>query len=395
MIYPLIPIFIKSVLGLGAQFLGIIEGIAETTNSILKLFSGYISDRVKKRKIFVLAGYAFSNIVRPLIGLVNSWGLLLLLRFSDRVGKGIRTSPRDAMIGDSAPENRRGFAFGFHRAMDHFGAVAGSLMASLILYAFLVDIRKVFLLSIIPGAVAVLLILFGVKELSRIKSTGRKDLNNINQTPGNKKSTFKDKHAGQNKQILNLRDFKNLGPKFAYFLSIIFTFMLGNSTDAFLLLRASDLGIKTALIPVLWAVHHVSKSAFSLLGGYISDKAGRKTMIISGWVVYCLTYLGFAFADNGYQIWILFVFYGLFFGFTEGVEKAFVCDLVPKENLGSAYGFYNLALGLAALPASIIFGFIWKAINFRVAFIVGASFSLISIIMLLFFKTSKGRIRSC
>ncbi|OFW55256.1 MAG: hypothetical protein A2163_00320 [Actinobacteria bacterium RBG_13_35_12] len=393
MIYPLIPVFINSVLGLGAAFIGIIEGIAETTNSLIKLFSGYFSDKFNKRKAFVIAGYTISNLLRPLIGIVSSWGGLLFLRFSDRVGKGIRTAPRDALIGDSSPAQRRGFAFGFHRSMDHLGAVAGSLVASLILYVFLLDIRKVFLLSIIPGIIAILIIIFGVKEVTR-KINGQKKGLDTNATKGGNSDTIKDGKI-EKKSILNFREFKTLGGRFSYFLSILVIFALGNSTDAFLLLRASDLGIKTAVIPLIWAVHHISKAIFSTLGGHISDKLGRKTMIICGWVVYFLTYFGFAFADVPYMIWVLFVFYGLFFGFTEGVEKAFVCDMVPKDNLGTAYGFYNLAIGLSALPASLIFGFVWKVFSFKAAFIMGACIAAVALIMLLFLKTGNFERKSC
>lgn len=392
MIYPLIPVFINSVLGLGAAFIGIIEGIAETTNSLIKLFSGYFSDKFNKRKAFVLAGYTISNLLRPLIGIVSSWGGLLFLRFSDRVGKGIRTAPRDALIGDSAPAQRRGFAFGFHRSMDHLGAVAGSLIASLILYVFLLDIRKVFLLSIIPGVIAILIVVFGVKEVTG-KINGQKKGLDTNAPKGGSSDTIKDGKI-EKKRILNFREFKALGGRFSYFLSILVIFALGNSTDAFLLLRASDLGIKTAAIPLLWAVHHISKAIFSTLGGHISDKLGRKTMIICGWVVYFLTYFGFAFADVPYMIWVLFVFYGLFFGFTEGVEKAFVCDMVPKDNLGTAYGFYNLAIGLSALPASLIFGFVWKVFSFKAAFIMGACIAAVALIMLLFLKTGNFKKKS-
>jgi len=393
MIYPLIPVFINSVLGLGAAFIGIIEGIAETTNSLIKLFSGYFSDKFNKRKAFVIAGYTISNLLRPLIGIVSSWGGLLFLRFSDRVGKGIRTAPRDALIGDCAPAQRRGFAFGFHRSMDHLGAVAGSLVASLILYVFLLDIRKVFLLSIIPGIIAILIIIFGVKEVTR-KINGQKKGLDTNATKGGNSDTIKDGKI-EKKSILNFREFKTLGGRFSYFLSILVIFALGNSTDAFLLLRASDLGIKTAVIPLIWAVHHISKAIFSTLGGHISDKLGRKTMIICGWVVYFLTYFGFAFADVPYMIWVLFVFYGLFFGFTEGVEKAFVCDMVPKDNLGTAYGFYNLAIGLSALPASLIFGFVWKVFSFKAAFIMGACIAAVALIMMLFLKTGNFERKSC
>ena len=385
MIYPLIPVFIKSVLGLGASFIGIIEGIAESFNSIIKLFSGWISDKAKKRKVFVLAGYALSNIIRPLIGIASSWGFLLGFRFADRVGKGIRTSPRDAMICDLAPEDRRGHAFGFQRAMDHAGAVIGPLIAGLLMSVFLLDIRKIFLLSYIPGAIVILLILFGVKEV-----TGSKLKNaSCNAAITIEKPALQSEELKKKEPVLNVQDFKKLGGRFNYFLIILIIFALGNSTDAFLLLRASDLGIKTAYIPILWAAFHASKVLFSIIGGNISDKVGRKILIITGWVVYFLTYFGFAFANKSWQIWALFLFYGLFFGLTEGVEKALVADMAGKENRGLAYGFYNLAIGISALPASLMFGFIWKAAGFKTAFIVGSSLALLAAIMLLFLKAPK------
>jgi MFS family permease len=385
MIYPLIPVFIKSVLGLGASFIGIIEGIAESVNSIIKLFSGWISDKAKKRKVFVLAGYALSNIIRPLIGIASSWGFLLGFRFADRIGKGIRTSPRDAMICDLAPEDRRGHAFGFQRAMDHAGAVIGPLIAGLLMSVFLLDIRKIFLLSYIPGAIVILLILFGVKEVT---SSKLKDVSCVAETP-REEALLQSGEAKKKEPVLNVKDFKKLGGRFNYFLIILIIFALGNSTDAFLLLRASDLGIKTAFIPILWAAFHASKVLFSIIGGTLSDKVGRKILIATGWVVYFLTYFGFAFANKSWQIWALFLFYGLFFGLTEGVEKALVADMVGKENRGLAYGFYNLAIGISALPASLVFGFIWKAAGFKAAFIMGSSLALLAAIMLLFLKAPK------
>jgi MFS family permease len=383
MIYPLIPSFIKSVLGLGPAFLGIMEGIAESTNSILKLFTGYFSDKIKKRKPFAVGGYALSNLSRPLIGLARSWGVLLFLRFSDRVGKGIRTSPRDAMIADFSPVNRRGFAFGFQRSMDHVGAVLGSMTASLLLYFFTVEIKTIFLISAVPGVIAVLIMIFGVRS-----TYGRDNL------VKNKAESLKKYSASKNgtdgkKGILKLSDFKKLGKRFNLYLVILVIFTLGNSTDAFLLLRASELGYQIAAIPLLWAILHMSKAVFCVLGGHLSDKIGRKIMILSGWFVYFLTYIGFAYFDKHYLIYILFIVYGLYFGLTEGVERALVADIVPEGNLGTAYGFYNLSLGIATLPASIIFGFIWKAYSFRAAFLTGALISIVASILLLFLRLGK------
>ena len=387
MIYPLIPSFIKSVLGLGPAFLGILEGIAESTNSILKLFTGYFSDKIKKRKPFAVGGYTLSNLLRPLIGFSGSWGMLIFLRFSDRVGKGIRTSPRDAMIADFSPPGRRGFAFGFQRGMDHTGAVLGSITASLLLYFFTVEIKTIFLLSVIPGIIAVLLIIFGVR------STYKRDDISKNVIGSPKKQLTTNGVSAGKKEILKFSDFKKLGKRFNLYLVILVIFTLGNSTDAFLLLRASDLGYQVAVIPLLWAVLHISKAVFCVLGGHLSDKIGRKVMILSGWFVYFLTYVGFAYFDKRYLIYILFVVYGLYFGLTEGVERALVADIVPGGSLGTAYGFYNLSLGIATLPASIIFGFIWEAYSFKAAFLTGALISMVASIMLLFLRLGKSNNR--
>ena len=398
MIYPLIPVFIKTVLGFGAEIIGVIEGIAESINSLLKLFSGWISDKAKKRKVFVLAGYSLSNLVRPLIGISSYWGMLLGFRLTDRVGKGIRSAPRDAMICDLAPENKRGLAFGIQRGMDHAGAVVGPLIASALITLFLLDLKTIFLFSYIPGIITVLLVIFGVKEikkddhvrleeLQKFQSsqyfTGRQDTRD--------KSIYPKEPYDKTKKplVLFFKDFKKLGGRFNYLLSIFVIFTLGNSTDAFLLLRASDLGIQLAYIPLLWSTLHVSKTLFSLLGGYLSDKTSRKTIIGLGWSVYILTYIGFAFADNMWQIWALFAFYGIFFGFTEGVEKALVGDMISKETRGLAYGYYNFAIGIAALPASIVFGLVWRLFSFRNAFIMGAAISIIAIIMLIFLRIPK------
>jgi len=383
MIYPLIPSFIKSVLGLGPAFLGILEGIAESTNSILKLFTGYFSDKIKKRKPFAVGGYTLSNLSRPLIGLARSWGVLLFLRFSDRVGKGIRTSPRDAMIAEFSPVSRRGFAFGFQRSMDHAGAVLGSMIASLLLYFFTVEIKTIFLISAVPGVIAVLLMIFGVRS-----TYGKNNLVKNEAELLKKYSASKNGTNGK-KGILKFSDFKKLGKKFNLYLVILVIFTLGNSADAFLLLRAVELGYQIAAIPLLWAILHISKAVFCVLGGHLSDKVGRKIMILSGWFVYFLTYAGFAFFDRHYLIYILFIVYGLYFGLTEGVERALVADIVPEDNLGTAYGFYNLSLGIATLPASIIFGFIWKEFSFRAAFLTGALISIAASIMLLFLKMGK------
>jgi MFS family permease len=363
MIYPLLPVFLTAVLGAGPAALGIIEGIAESTASLLKLYSGYLSDRVKRRKGWIVGGYAISNIIRPLIALAGSWSQVLALRFSDRVGKGLRTSPRDAVIADSTPAEFRGMAYGFHRAMDHGGAIIGPLLATGLLL-FLQDtpqenLKTVFLLSFIPGLLAVLLLLLGLKErpaeTSRAISAG----------------TFSFRSA-----------WTEMSPGFRKYLVIILLFTLGNSTDAFLLLRAQQLGVPIALLPTIWVALHVVKMGFSVPGGMLSDRIGRKQVIVAGWIVYALVYAGFAMAASQWHVWALFTVYGIYFGLTEGVEKALVADFAPAHLRGSAFGLYHLTVGIGALPASLLFGLVWQRLGPAAAFGMGAAIALLASVML-------------
>ena len=357
MIYPLLPVFLTSVLGAGPTALGVIEGIAESTASFLKLFSGYFSDRVRRRKGWVVAGYTISNIIRPLIAVAGSWLQVLALRFSDRLGKGLRTSPRDAMIADSTPLEFRGMAYGFHRAMDHGGAIVGPLLATGLLLLFHDRIATVFLLSFIPGTLAVLLLLAGLREREVVVQTGG---------------------SGFNVQSA----WAEMPADFRKYLAIILVFTLGNSTDAFLLLRAQALGVPITLLPAIWVALHVVKMAVSVPGGMLSDRLGRKTVIVAGWVVYALVYGGFAFADRNWHAWALFAVYGIYFGLTEGVEKALVADLAPAHLRGSAFGLYHLAVGFGALPASLLFGLVWERLGAAAAFGMGAGLALLSSVML-------------
>jgi len=359
MIYPLLPAFLTVVLGAGPMALGIIEGIAESTASLLKLYSGYLSDRVKRRKGWIVGGYALSNIIRPLIAFAASWTNVLILRFVDRVGKGIRTSPRDAMIADSTPLESRGKAYGFHRAMDHGGAIVGPLLATALLFLFHDNVKSIFLLSFIPGTLAVAILLIGVKE--------RTTPDQRPATPG----TF------------NFRSAWTEMPRgFHKYLIIILIFTLGNSSDAFLLLRAQTLGVPIALLPTIWVVLHIVKTGTSIPGGVISDKIGRKKVIVTGWIVYALVYAGFAFADSQWQAWALFAVYGIYFGLTEGVEKALVADFAPSHLRGSAFGLYHLVVGLGAFPASVAFGFVMKQYGAEAAFGMGAGLALLASVML-------------
>jgi len=358
MIYPLLPAFLTSVLGAGPAALGAIEGVAESTASFLKLYSGYVSDRMKRRKNWIVAGYSLSNIIRPLIAVAGSWVQVLVLRFSDRVGKGLRTSPRDALIADSTPPESRGAAFGFHRALDHGGAIVGPLLATGLLVVFHNSIPAIFLLSFIPGTLAVLLLIVGLREQEVVR-------------------------AGGDTRSFNIRSAWNEMPGgFRRYLLIILLFTLGNSSDAFLLVKAQALGVPLALLPTLWVVLHAVKMAFSVPGGVLSDRMGRKAVIVAGWVVYALVYAGFAAAGEQWHVWALFTVYGIYFGLTEGVEKALVADLAPAHLRGSAFGLYHLAVGLGAFPASLLFGLLWQAAGPAAAFGMGALLALLAGLLL-------------
>jgi MFS family permease len=362
MIYPLLPLFLMVVLKTGAASLGVIEGVAETTASLLKFFSGYWSDKYRRRKPIFASGYALSNAVRPLIGVAGSWWHVLLLRFSDRIGKGIRTAPRDALMADSAPESKRGLVFGFQRAMDNAGAIMGPLAAAIMLPLLHNDLRTLFYLSAIPGALAVIVVFFFVREVKPKKSPTR----------------------------LSIKDgLKGVDANYRYYLLVVLFFTLGNSSDAFLLLRASEAGISAAYIPVLWMVLHIVKAATGIPGGHISDKIGRKKVIISGWVVYAAIYVAFAFVTTSAGIWVLFGLYGIYFGLTEGAERALVADLVGEDRRGTAYGLFNLTVGIAALPSSIVFGVVWQYVGFEYAFAMGAGFALLASVMLLFVRPKR------
>jgi MFS family permease len=359
MIYPLLPVFLTSVLGAGPAALGIVEGIAESTASFLKLASGFISDRVHRRKNWVVGGYLLSNAARPLIGLAGSWPAVLVLRFFDRIGKGLRTSPRDALIAESTPPDYRGKAFGFHRAADHAGAVAGPLLATLFLDVFILNLKTVFLLSVIPGVITIGVLLAGVRETP----TGGR--------PSARPEPLRIRQA-----------WREMPGTLRHFVLVLFLFTLGNSTDTFLLLKAQQLGVTIGLLPVLWVVLHIVKMSSSVPGGVASDRWGRKHVIVTGWVVYALTYAGFMIADSVWAAWALFAVYGLYFGLTEGVEKALIADLAPAQLRGSAFGIYNLMIGIGALPASLLFGWVWQSYGSAAAFGMGAAFALAASLLL-------------
>ncbi len=363
MIYPLLPAFLTATLGASAAWVGIIEGAADATASLLKLASGWWSDKVKRRKPLIVAGYTIAAVLRPLVAVAGTAWQVLAIRVGDRMGKGIRGAPRDAMIADSVAASERGRAFGAQRAADHAGAFVGPLIAFVLLQWVGVSVRTVFLLAAIPGAVAVLVAVFGVKE--RQMGDGRWEKGDQTARPGTP--------AAIAATPLDAIGSAPLGASFWRYLAVLVLFTLGNSTDAFLLLKASELGVTAALLPILWAALHVVKSATSIPAGAWSDRVGRRTMIAAGWLWYALVYLGFALATETWHAWALFLAYGLFFGLTEGVERALVADLVPATRRGLAFGWYNGVIGAAVLPASVAFGLMWDWKGSAFAFSVGAA----------------------
>jgi MFS family permease len=376
-IYPLLPAFLALTLGASPLVVGIIEGFAESVAAFLKLFSGHWSDKFDSRKFPVFFGYSLSSLVRPILAFAGSWQQVLVVRLVDRAGKGIRGTPRDALLAASVAPEKRGLAFGFNRAADHLGAVLGPVIAFFLLSYFaedpahpsVRDYHQVFLFASIPVVLGLFVIAFLVKEEKREKLADEADI-----TPTK----------------LSLKEFDG---NFKRLLLVISLFTLSNSTDAFLLLRAEQAGIPVAVLPLLWMALHFSKVVFSLIGGDLSDKFGRKRMIFSGWIVYALVYAGFAFVAAAWQAWALFIIYGVYFGLTEGVEKALVADLVKKEKKrGTAYGFYNLAISITVLPASVIFGFIWYKIGAEAAFLVSAFISVCAAALLLTIQTKREEI---
>ncbi len=373
-IYPLLPVFLSITLGASPGIVGLIEGAAESVSSLLKLFAGYFSDRRGKRKAFVVLGYSLASFARPLLAFATSWYQVLAIRLTDRVGKGIRSAPRDAMIADTVAVEERGLAFGFHRAMDHTGAVVGPLIGYLLVMWLAADrnspsaseFTKIFLLASIPAIAAVLVAVFLVRESPRQRKVREeKDV---------------ESEAIVKPPRLSLKGFDR---NFKVFLVLIALFTLSNSSDAFLLLRAQSAGVSVAMIPVLWAMLHVSKVLSSLVGGDLSDRLGRRRLIVSGWILYAAVYAGFAFVTNEISVWILFLIYGIYFGLAEGAEKALVADLVRPEQRGTAYGLYNLAFSITVLPASLLMGAVWSWWGPTPAFILAACLGASAAILLL------------
>jgi MFS family permease len=370
-IYPLLPVFLFVTLGASPAIVGLIEGAAESLASLLKLFSGYFSDRRGKRKVFVVIGYALANLARPLLAFATSWHQVLAIRLTDRVGKGIRSAPRDAMIADNVAPAERGLAFGFHRAMDHTGAVIGPLVCYLLVMLLAADrnsltksdFTKIFLLAAIPALAAVIVVSFFVRESYSAPAQPGAVLNSGPPQPVR----------------LSFRGFNG---NFKRFLAVLALFTLSNSSDAFLLLRAKDAGVSIALIPLLWAALHASKVLSSIFGGDLSDRLGRRRLIVSGWLLYAAVYAGFAFVTSVISVWILFLIYGIYFGLAEGAEKALVADLVRPEQRGTAFGLYNLAFGITVFPASLLMGALWSWRGPATAFLVSAALGTTAAVLL-------------
>lgn len=344
-IAPLLPLFLVGTLGASVQMVGVIEGAAEAVAALLKVASGWWSDRVSRRKPLIVLGYGLASLVRPMVAIAQTGAHVLAIRLTDRVGKGVRGAPRDALLAASVPAEQRGRAFGFHRAADHAGAVVGPLVALACLQWLGMPVRQVFWVAAVPGALAVMVALVLVKEEQPA----------VRAVPVRRPAE---------RVALPTRFWTGIAPM------VLFT--LGNSTDAFLLLRASQLGVSTALIPLLWVALHVVKSASSTPGGALSDRVGRRPLIVAGWLLYAAVYAGFAVAEAQWHAWALFAVYGAVFGLTEGSEKALVADLVPAAQRGTAFGWYHGLVGAAALPASVLFGYVWDHYSAGAAFTTGA-----------------------
>ena len=376
MVINILPLFLSNVLGVKTNIIGLIEGVAETTSSLLKMFSGWFSDKVGGRKWLAVAGYGISAFSKPFFYFANTWGLVAGARWADRVGKGIRTAPRDALVADSVQEEQRGLAFGFHRAADTAGAMLGLIIALLVTWLAQREsamlsastFRTIVIISIFPAALAVLALAIGVKE------------------------TIKKKQYDMPKFA-----FKSLGKPFMTFMMIVAIFDLGNSSDAFLVLRAQERGLNILGILGMLITFNLIYTLISTPAGALSDKIGRRRIIVVGWLIYAAIYLGFALARTGVHIWLLYAIYGLYYGLAYGTSKALVADLVPEALRGTAYGTYNGILGILDLPASLIAGILWQGLGnwqgFGAAapFYFGAGTALLAAILMVIWQKSLGK----
>jgi len=358
MVYPLIPTFLAA-LGVSPAILGLIEGIAESTASLFRTVFGRMSDKLQKRKIFIIFGYGLSAISRPFFYIASHWTTVMAIRFSDRIGKAARTPSRDALISTSIHPSIKGKAFGFHRAMDRIGAIGGPLLAMLVLYLLrntmseLNALKTTFLISVIPGLIALIFIKF----------------------------------AKENKTITKMIEKKKrtamLNAPFILFLVANAFFALGNSSNAFLILKAQEVDIAIFLIPVLWVVYNIVCTISSPILGSLSDKVGRKPIIVTSFIYYAIIYVLFGFANQAWMVWVLFAAYGIFYGLSDGIFRAYVADIVEEENRATAYGVLNTVIGIFLLPASVLMGLVWTQFNSQIAFIVAAGLGMVGFIIFL------------
>ena len=380
MIYPLVPLFLSSVLGVDKAVIGLIEGIAESTASTVKLGSGWIADRFRRRKLLMGLGYGVSAASRPLLALSSSWGQVLAARFVDRFGKGVRTAPRDAIVADASTMRRLGRNFGFHRAMDQFGAVLGPAVAFLILHAMPGAYRTVFWVSIIPAIIAVAVIGFFIKE----RRPSRLEVKKVSaESPGSTAGVTSDAAGspqtdpGRARRGWWTRARSLRGPLLGY-VAVTGLFSLGNSADAFLILRAQNLGVALALIPILYLVYNLVYSGMSFPAGLAADRVGRRRMAIIGYLLFALAYGGLALVHTSAAVWPLFLLYGVYMGVADGNGRALLAELAPQDRRATAFGVYHGVVGLAALPASAIAGLLWDRVSPAAPFYVGAVGALLA-----------------
>jgi len=364
MIFTLLPLFLLNVLGVATTVIGLIEGVADATASLFRILSGWLSDRLGKRKGLTILGYGLSTAVKPLMYIASTWGMVLGVRFCDRMGKGVRTAPRDALVADSVTSEQRGKAFGLHRAMDTFGAMVGIISAAVVVFLWQggslelsrATYQQLVLIGIIPAVIA-LFIFFFIKEPER--------------SPAPQSSP----PMGRMRKLTF-----GLDKRFWIFLGIIFLFTLGNSSDAFLILRAQNLGNPVLTILLMLVLFNFVYASLSTPAGILSDKLGRRRIILLGWLIYTLVYLGFAMASVSWQIWLLFGFYGVYYGLAEGVARAFVADLVPEEKRGTAYGLFHGIVGVTLLPTCLVAGYLCQVVNPAAPFFFGAIMAFLAMI---------------